>query len=142
MAIVVAVAAASLAAAARPVVQARWIAQAGTAMFHGNVSAQAPARSGNAIVGSWTLVNDDGVVTMQGTWSGQKSGHGWTGTWRAKVSPGGGTFAGTWQATPPAEFHGKTFEDLFRAVGSVQMSGYWRSRGGAAGAWWLKPPPS
>jgi hypothetical protein len=142
VAIVGAVTAATVAAAPRPVVQAVWMAQAGAAMFHGQVSAQALASSANAVVGSWTLTNDDGMVTMRGTWSGKKSARGWTGTWQAKVAPGGGTFAGTWQATPPAGFHGKSFEDLFLAVGSVQMSGTWKSRGGAAGAWWLKPAPS
>jgi hypothetical protein len=132
---------AAAAATPRPIVQAVWVAKGGTAMFHGNVSAQALPTSGNAVIGSWTLVNDDGAVTMQGTWSGKKSGRGFTGTWQAKVAPGGGTFAGTWQAVPPAGFHGKTFEDLFLAVGTLQMSGYWKTRG-AAGAWWLKPPPS
>jgi hypothetical protein len=141
-AIVAAVTAATVAAAPRPVVQAVWLAQAGAAMFHGNVSAQALPTSGNAIVGSWTLTNDDGAVTMRGTWSGKKSARGWTGTWQAKVAPGGGNFAGTWQAVPPAGFPGKTFEDLFLAVGTVQISGYWKARGGATGAWWLKPPPS
>jgi hypothetical protein len=132
---------AAAAATPRPIVQAVWVAKAGTAMFHGNLSAQALPTSGNAVMGSWTLVNDDGAVTMQGTWSGKKSGRGFTGTWQAKVTPGGGTFAGAWQAVPPAGFHGKTFEDLFLAVGTLQMSGYWKTRG-AAGAWWLKPPPS
>ena len=139
--IVAAVTATTVVAAPRPVVQAVWIAQAGAAIFHGNVSAQAVASSGNAVVGSWTLINDDGAVTMRGTWSGKKSARGWTGTWQAKVASGGGTFGGTWQAVPPAGFHGKTFEDLFLAVGSVQMSGSWKARAGA-GAWWLKPPAS
>jgi hypothetical protein len=130
------------AAGPRPVVQAVWVAQGGTAMFRGNLSAQALPTSGNAVIGSWTLLNQDGAIAMQGTWSGKKSGRGWSGTWQAKVQVGGGgTFAGTWQAVPPAGFHGKTFEDLFLAVGTVQMSGYWKTRGGAAGAWWLKPPP-
>lgn len=143
LATAVAILAATAAAAATPrsIVQAVWVAKAGTAMFHGNVSAQALPASGNAVIGSWTLVNGDGAVTMQGTWSGKKSGRGFTGTWQAKVTPGGGTFAGTWQAVPPAGFHGKTFEDLFLAIGTLQMSGYWKTRG-AAGAWWLKPPPS
>jgi hypothetical protein len=133
---------AAVAARPRPVVQALWVAQAGTATFHGTLSAQALPTSGNTVIGSWTLANDDGVVTMRGTWSGKKSARGWAGTWQAKDEPGGGRFAGAWQAVPPPEFHGKTFEDLFLAIGSVHMSGYWKSRGGAAGAWWLKPPPS
>jgi hypothetical protein len=141
-AIVAAATATAVVAAPRPVVQAVWIAQAGAAMFHGQISAQASASSANAVVGSWTLTNNDGAVTMQGTWSGKKSARGWSGTWQAKVQPGGGTFAGTWQAVSPAGFHGKTFEDLFAAVGTVQMSGTWKSRGGAAGTWWLQPPPS
>ncbi len=128
------------AAGPRPVVQAIWVAQGGTAMFHGNVSAQALATSGNALVGSWTLADENWAIVMQGTWSGKKSGRGWAGTWQAKVAPGGGTFAGTWQAVPPAGFKGRTFEDLFRAIGDVQISGYWKTRGGSSGAWWLKPP--
>ena len=143
-ALAVAILTATTAAAAgpRPVVQALWAAQAGTAVFHGNVSAQALPGSGNALVGSWTLTGEDGAVAMQGTWSGKKSGHGWAGTWQASVQSGG-AYAGTWQAVLPASFKGKTFEDLFRGIGDVQISGYWKTRGGSAGgAWWLKPPPS
>jgi hypothetical protein len=128
-------------AAPHPVIQAGWRAQAGPALFRGNLSAQAATASGNAVVGSWTLVNDEGAVTMHGTWSGKKIGAGWRGTWRAQVEPGGGSFVGTWQGTPPAEFHGKTFEDLLRASAEVQISGYWTSNGGGRGAWWLRVPP-
>jgi hypothetical protein len=126
--------------APRPVVQAVWRAQAGAALFHGNLSAQAVTGSGNAVVGSWTLVNDEGVVTMRGTWSGKKAGAGWRGTWRARVEPAGGTFAGTWRGTPPAELHGKTFEDLLRGSAGTQISGTWTSAGGGRGAWWLQGP--
>jgi hypothetical protein len=129
------------AAGPRPVVQAIWVAQGGTTMFRGNVSAQALPTSGNELVGSWTLADKDWAIVMQGTWSGKKSGRGWAGTWRAKVQAGG-IFDGTWQAVPPAGFKGKTFEDLFRAIGDVQISGYWKTRGGTTGAWWLKPSPS
>ncbi len=128
-------------AAPRPVVQAVWRAQAGAALLHGNLSAQAVATSGNAVIGSWTLVNDEGAVTMHGTWSGKKVGAGWRGTWRAKVEPAGGTFAGDWQGTPPAAFHGQTFEELLRASAGMQLSGYWTSKGGGRGAWWLGAPP-
>jgi hypothetical protein len=91
------------------------------------------------VIGSWTLLNDGGEVTMQGTWSAKRSGRDWRGTWRATVHPGG-TLAGSWQAVPPDDFRGKTFEELLRATDHLQISGSWRSRGGAAGAWWLKPP--
>ncbi|HEX3906083.1 MAG TPA: hypothetical protein VH853_24890 [Polyangia bacterium] len=126
------------AAAPRPVVQAVWTASAGPTIYRGDLSAQALSASGNAVVGSWTLLDPAGEVTMHGTWSAKKSGSGWRGTWEAKVQPGGDTFAGTWQAVPPADFHGKTFEDLLLATGGQQISGYWKSKGGAAGAWWLK----
>jgi hypothetical protein len=129
------------AAGPRPVVQAIWVAQGGAAIFHGNVSAQALPTSGNALVGSWTLANEDWAIVMQGTWSGKKSERGWAGTWRARTQAGE-IFDGTWQAVPPTGFKGKTFEDLFRAIGDVQISGYWKTRGGSSGAWWLKPPHS
>jgi hypothetical protein len=125
------------AAAPRPVVQAAWKASAGGGVLHGNVSAQATSAAGNAVVGSWTLVNA-GVVTLHGTWSGKKVGTGWRGTWQAKIAPAGGTFAGTWQAAPPADFHGRTFEDLLRAAREVEISGTWTSNGGGRGPWWLE----
>jgi hypothetical protein len=140
-ALAVLAATAAHAAAPRPVVYGVWTASAGPALFHGMLSAQALPASPNSVVGSWTLLDDGGQVTMRGTWSGKRSGGGWRGTWRATVQPAGGTFAGTWQAVPPGDFHGKTFEDLLRATGSLQISGTWKSAGGG-GAWWLKPPPS
>ncbi|HLK90000.1 MAG TPA: hypothetical protein VKZ18_08900 [Polyangia bacterium] len=138
---IVAGATAAAAAAPRPVIQAPWWARAGTALFHGDLSAQAVDAQGNAVLGSWTLVNDEGVVTMHGTWWGKKVGAGWRGTWRAKVDPAGGSFSGTWQGTPPPELHGKSFEDLLRATETMQISGLWRSKGDASGTWWLKPRP-
>jgi hypothetical protein len=131
------------AAAPRPAIYGLWTATAGPTIFHGKWSAQALAASPNSVIGSWALLSDGGEIAMQGTWSGKKLGksseRGWRGSWQAKVQPSGGTFSGTWQAAPPDDFHGKTFEDLLRATDHLQISGYWKSSGGAAGAWWLKP---
>jgi hypothetical protein len=132
----------TLSAAARPAMYGVWTATAGTAVLHGKWSAQALAASPNSLIGSWALLSDNGEVTMQGTWSAKRSGRGWRGTWQAKVQASGGSFSGTWQAIPPPDFHGKTFEDLMNATDHLQISGTWKSRGGAAGAWWLKPPAS
>lgn len=133
-------AATALAATPRPALYGVWTATAGAAVLHGKWSAQALPTSPNSLIGSWSLLSDGGEVTMQGTWSAKRSGRGWRGTWRAKVQPAGGTLTGTWQAVPPSAFQGKTFEDLLRATDQLQISGYWKSGGGAAGAWWLKPP--
>ena len=123
-----------------------WTATAGATVFHGKWSAQALPASANSVIGSWALLNDGGQVTTQGTWSAKSSGkgsaRGWRGTWQAKVQPSGGAFRGTWQAVPPRDFHGTTFEELLRATAHLQISGSWKSSGGAAGAWWLKPPPA
>jgi hypothetical protein len=136
-------AATALAAPPRPVVYGVWTASAGKTVLHGDLSAQALPSSANTVIGSWTLRDGDGNVTMRGTWSGKKTGAGWRGAWQAKVEPAGGTFAGSWEAIPPAGFRGKTFEDLLRATATLQISGYWKLRGGGGGgAFWLKAPPS
>jgi hypothetical protein len=140
--VVLAATAAAFGAAPRPAMYGLWTATAGPAVFHGKWSAQALPESPNSVIGSWALLNDGGQVTMQGTWSARRSGRDWRGTWQAKVQPAGGTFAGTWRAVPPDDFRGKTFEDLLRATDHLQISGTWKSRGPAAGAWWLKPPAS
>jgi len=133
----VTVAPATLGAASRPAIYGVWTATAGVTPLHCKWSAQALPESPNSVIGSWTLLDDGGEVTMRGTWSAKRSGRDWRGTWQAKVQAGA-TLAGSWQAVPPNDFHGKTFEDLLRATDHLQISGGWRSRGGAAGAWWLK----
>ena len=140
--VVLAATATTLGAAPHPAIYGLWTATAGTTVFHGKWSAQALPASPNSLIGSWALLNDSGATAMQGTWSARRSGRGWRGTWEAKAQPAGGTFSGTWQAVPPDDFQGKTFEDLLRATANLQLSGTWSSRGGAAGGWWLKPPPA
>lgn len=130
---------ATLGAASRPAIYGVWTAAAGVAAFHGEWSAQALPESPNSVIGSWTLLNDGAEVTMQGTWSAKRLGRDWRGTWQAKVRAGA-TLSGSWQAVLPDDLHGKTFEELLRATDHLQISGSWKSRGGAAGAWWLKPP--
>ena len=144
--VVMAATAAALGAAPRPAMYGLWTATVGSAtsptVFHGKLSAQALPSSPNSVIGSWALLSDGGETTMQGTWSGKRSGRAWRGTWQAKVQPSGGTLSGTWQAVLPGDFHGRTFEDLLQATDHLQISGTWKSSGGAAGAWWLKPPAS
>ena len=144
--VVLAATAAAFGAAPRPALYGLWTATAGPTasptVFHGKWSARALPSAPNSVIGSWALQSDGGEVTMQGIWSAKRSGRGWRGTWQATVQPSGGTFRGTWQAVPPDDFHGETFEELLRATDHLQISGSWKSRGGAAGAWWLKPPPS
>ncbi len=140
--VVIAATAAAFGAAPRPAMYGLWTATAGATVFHGKWSAQALPASPDSVIGSWALLGDSGETTMQGTWSAKRSGRAWRGTWQAKVQPSGGTFTGTWLTVPPDDFHGRTFEDLLRATDHLQISGTWKSSGGAAGAWWLKPPPS
>jgi len=140
--VLAALATAALGATQRPAMYGLWTATAGAAVLHGKWSAQVLLTSPNSVIGSWALLSDGGEVTTQGTWSAKRVGGDWRGTWQAKVQPSGATFTGSWQAAPPSDFHGKTFEDLLRATDHLQISGYWKSRGGSAGAWWLKPPAS
>lgn len=132
--------------APRPAAYGLWTATAGATVFHGKWSAQALPAAPDSVIGSWALLSDGGEVTLQGAWTAKKLGKGWAsgwrGTWQAKVQPTGGSLTGTWQAVPPSDFHGRTFEELLRATDHPQLSGSWNSRGGAAGAWWLKPQPS
>jgi hypothetical protein len=121
--------------AAEPTVyRGSWIATASGPPLHGRWSAQ-PSGSRDEAIGSWTLLDQNDEVRMQGTWSARRSGRGWRGTWRARVA-GGGELAGTWSAFPP--FTGPSFEDMLRATADHQVSGTWRSRGGSHGGWWLK----
>jgi hypothetical protein len=120
-------------AAAPTVYRGRWIATAGGPPLHGRWSAQATGSRDEAI-GSWSLLDQNDEVRMQGTWSARRSGHGWRGTWRAQVAGGGG-LAGTWAAAPPVT--GPTFEDMLRATVDHQVSGTWRS-GASHGGWWLQ----
>jgi hypothetical protein len=140
--VVLAATAAAFGAAPRPAMYGLWTATAGATVFHGKWSAQALPLSPDSVIGSWALLSDAGETTLQGTWSAKRSGRAWRGTWQAKVQPSGGALSGTWLAIPPSDFRGRTFEDLLRATDHLQISGTWKSSGGAAGAWWLKPPPS
>jgi hypothetical protein len=116
------------------VYRGRWIATAGGPPLHGRWSAQ--PTSGDEAIGSWTMLDQNDEVRMQGTWSARRSGRGWRGTWRARMA-GGGELAGTWAAAGPIT--GPTFEDMLRTTAERTVNGTWRSRGGSHGGWWLQP---
>lgn len=108
-----------------------WIATAGKVPLHGRWSAR--ATSPDQVIGSWAMLNGNGDIQTQGTWSARRSGHGWRGTWKAAVSGGGG-MSGSWAAAPPGA---GSFEDMLRATRGRRIAGTWRS-GGSRGNWWLK----
>ena len=117
------------------VLYGRWTATAGPSqVFRGTWSAETFPRSPNAAQGSWTLVNDSGEVTLEGTWSARKTGSHWQGTWRARTSHGQ-SFSGSWDAHLP-ELENRTFADLLKRAVEEQVAGFWQS-GRYQGNWWL-----
>jgi hypothetical protein len=132
VALLLATGAAAAGAGAPRIYRGRWIATAGGAPLHGRWSAQPTTR--DEAIGSWTLLDQNEEVRLQGTWSARRSGRGWRGTWRAQVA-GGTALAGSWTAAPPMT--GPTFEDMLRAAADHQVSGTWRS-GASHGGWWLQ----
>lgn len=122
--------------------QGSWTASAGpNEMFNGMWSAEISAQSRNAARGSWTLVNDSGEITLQGTWSARKVGSGWTGTWTARAARGP-AMSGSWSADLPASA-GKTMQDMLQQATSNEAAGSWQT-GRRQGHWWLKSlhPPA
>jgi len=118
-----------------PVFQGSWIVTAGSAVLRGRWSAQALPGQLDDVQGSWSMVNDAGDVTAQGTWSARRSRRGFQGKWSARVASGG-IFKGSFEAHLPG-FKGKTLQDMFAETATKQVSGFWRM-GGARGAWYLK----
>ena len=116
--------------------QGSWIATAeASRVFRGNWIAHIATKDENAASGSWTLVNENNQVVLEGTWSARKSAAGWRGTWSARANEGR-TLTGTWQAAM-GDFNGKTFEDMLKRSAERQISGSWQS-GRARGNWWLQ----
>ena len=117
------------------VLYGRWTATAGPSqIFRGTWSAEISPRNANEAQGSWTLVNDSGEVTLEGTWSARKTGSRWTGTWRARTSHGR-LFSGSWDAHLP-ESKKQTFADLLKRTVEEEVAGFWQS-GRYQGNWWL-----
>jgi hypothetical protein len=122
-----------------PIFRGTWIATAGpTSVMHGSWSAQALPGQLDDVQGSWTMVNDAGDVVSQGTWSAHRAKRGFQGKWWAR-GPTGGLYAGTFDAHLPG-FKGKTLQDMFAETKTKQISGFWKVRGGAHGAWYFKGP--
>jgi hypothetical protein len=120
-----------------PVFRGTWIATAGpTAVMHGSWSAQAIPGQLDDVQGSWSMVNDAGAVTAQGTWSAHRATRGFKGKWWARGATGG-LYTGTFEAHLPG-FKGKTLQDMFADTKTRQISGFWRTSGGARGAWYFK----
>jgi hypothetical protein len=134
----------ALAQPAPPALRGTWTATAGPKdAYRGKWSAQALPGTPNAAHGSWALLNDAGHIVTEGTWSAQKSAHGWHGTWSAHILLGRPSFgrplSGTWQAQVE-DFKGKTFEGMLQRTLERQIAGSWRS-GRLQGNWWLKGSP-
>jgi hypothetical protein len=117
------------------VLYGRWTATAGPSqIFRGTWSAEISPRNANEAQGSWTLVNDSGEVTLEGTWLARKTGSHWRGTWRARTSHGR-LFSGSWDAHLP-DSKNQTFADLLKRTVEEEVAGFWQS-GGYQGNWWL-----
>ena len=117
------------------VLYGRWTATAGPSqIFRGTWSAEISPRNANEAQGSWTLVNDSGEVTLEGTWSARKTGSHWTGSWRARTSHGR-LFSGSWDAHLP-DSNNQTFGNLLKRTIEKEVSGFWQS-GRYQGNWWL-----
>jgi hypothetical protein len=115
-----------------------WIATAGPQVFHGSWSAQALPGEPDSVQGSWSMVNDTGDVVAQGTWSARRAKRGFQGKWSARAASGG-TYNGSFEAHLPG-FKGKTLQEMFAETELRQISGFWRTSGGARGAWYFKGP--
>jgi hypothetical protein len=116
--------------------QGSWIATAGPSRFlGGRWFARLLPDTKNAASGSWTLVNENNQVVLEGTWSARKSTSGWRGTWSARIEKGR-ILSGTW-AAGVADFNGKTFEDMLKRTAEKQIGGSWQS-GRTQGNWWLQ----
>lgn len=111
----------------------------------------AKARSGLALMGTWTAVPDSASGTVTGTWtledaqrrtvasgawSAAKSQANWTGAWRAIITGRDGEYSGSWTAgvdlNPSAPF-----VELFRKAAQTIVSGTWRA-GSQSGAWAIR----
>lgn len=126
------------AGAAPAVVRGTWTAtNQAKQVFRGGWSAEIALATPNVAVGSWTLTDDHGTVTMQGSWSARKAPKGWRGAWSARIAPDGNVISGTWEADDSTLQGRKTFADLLRHAAVTQIAGFWRA-GHARGTWWLK----
>ena len=135
LAVAVLLSSGTLAQEAATVLRGSWTATAGPSqVLRGTWAGQVLAQNRDAAEGSWTLLDAGGQIVLQGTWSAQKTGHGWQGSWTARVLRGR-SFSGTWTANLP-DLSKRTFEDLLEQTLEKETGGYWRS-GSYKGNWWL-----
>ena len=126
---------------AAPTLRGAWSAKnAAGAIFRGAWTAGVVVASPNVALGTWTLVDDHGVVRLAGTWSARKAPRGWRGAWSARLAVTNQLFSGTWEADDSTLKGGKTFRDLLARAAAKQVAGVWHM-GRAHGTWWLTAPP-
>ena len=112
----------ALAQDAPPLLHGTWTATAGpTRVFRGTWTAQVSRQTPNIVAGSWTLLDDAGEVSLQGTWSAHKSRLGWEGVWTADIAGG----------------KDKTLRAMLESTAEKEAAGSRRS-GPYEGNWWLK----
>jgi len=116
-----------------------WTATAGVnRTFTGAWTAQLSPDKPNSAEGSWTLINEAGQITLEGTWAANKTRFGWQGAWSARTLTGQ-LFSGTWTADI-AGSNGKTLRQMLEWTLEKDILGSWRS-GRYQGGWRLKGTP-
>lgn len=142
--VVVLVASLALAQNRPTVLQGSWTASAGPRVLSGTFSADIGSATPDSVRGSWTLLEADNRIVLEGTWSMTRSGRGWQGSWSARVltrerATPGRVFSGSWQAAMEGST-ASTLPEMFQRTVEHQVAGSWRS-GPQQGHWWLKGPP-
>jgi hypothetical protein len=133
-------------AAQRPAVSLRgtWTASSGSAQaFRGTWAAEIRPEAPNTARGSWTVLDAENRIVLQGTWSAQKNARTWQGSWSAVVatraagrSTSGRPISGMWQAETEVAGTGTLLEMLQRTI-EKEVTGTWQS-GRLGGRWVLK----
>jgi hypothetical protein len=136
LALVVLLAAGSLAQEPAQVVRGTWVAGAGSGVtWRGQWSAQPHPDVPGAAYGSWTILSRASQIVLQGTWSADKTAGAWRGAWSARTSANR-VFSGTWE-TSADDLDGDTLMEMLQQTLAKQIAGSWRY-GRLTGPWWLQ----
>jgi hypothetical protein len=131
-----------LAQGSTSVFQGAFTAQVGKSqVFRGRWTAAVATQNLNFAQGYWTLLNDFHQVSLEGSWTLNKTGARWHGSWSARVQ-NGASISGTWDADISGE-KDATLAGMLRRTIEREVAGSWSS-GRFAGFWWLdgeKPKP-